>query len=153
MRFLTSGFFHQTILSGPLIHGLKHFWIWLRIRKVIQQSQCLSCVNDTAQAAWAVSMTPLRLPEQCQWTRSGHLSGFNYANLVQNHVACGVSLTLLRLPERWHWHHFGCLSGINNDTAQAAWAVSMTPLRRYDTAPARDLEFERLWSLLKGISM
>jgi hypothetical protein len=29
----------------------------------------------------------------------------------------------------------------------------MTPLVRYDTAGAGDLEFERLWLSLKGISM
>jgi hypothetical protein len=29
----------------------------------------------------------------------------------------------------------------------------MTPLRRYDIAQAGDLEFERLWLLLKGISL
>jgi hypothetical protein len=29
----------------------------------------------------------------------------------------------------------------------------MTPLVRYDTAGAGDLEFERLWLLLKGISI
>jgi hypothetical protein len=37
------------------------------------------------------------------------------------------------------------------DQNQIALAVSMTPLRRYDTAEAGDLEFERLWLLLKGI--
>jgi hypothetical protein len=112
----TSGFFHQTIPSGPLIHRLKHFWIWLRIRKVIWQSRWLSSVNDTAQAAWAVSLTPLR-------------------------------------PPKWYqWHCSSCLSGIN-DTAKAAWAVAMTLLRRYDTAQARDLEFERVWPTLKGISI
>jgi hypothetical protein len=29
----------------------------------------------------------------------------------------------------------------------------MTPLRRYDTAEDRELEFERLWPPLKGISI
>jgi hypothetical protein len=29
----------------------------------------------------------------------------------------------------------------------------MTPLRQYDTAEAGDLEFERLWLPLKGISI
>jgi hypothetical protein len=29
----------------------------------------------------------------------------------------------------------------------------MTPLRRYDTAEDGDLEFERLWPPLKGISI
>jgi hypothetical protein len=51
-RFSTSGFFfHQTTRSGPLIHRLKHFRIWLRIREVIRQSRCLSGVNDTAEVA------------------------------------------------------------------------------------------------------
>jgi hypothetical protein len=31
--------------------------------------------------------------------------------------------------------------------------VSMTPLRRYDTTEAGDLQFERLWPPLKGISI
>jgi hypothetical protein len=44
------------------------------------------------------------------------------------------------------------LSGVI-DTADAASVVSVTPLRRYDTTEARDLEFERLWLLLKGISI
>jgi hypothetical protein len=35
----------------------------------------------------------------------------------------------------------------------ASPAVSMTPLVRYDTAGAGDLEFERLWLPLKRISI
>jgi hypothetical protein len=65
-RFSTSGFFHQTILSGPLIHGLNPFRIRLRIREVIWQSRCLSGVNETAKAAWTVSMTLLRQPLRIQ---------------------------------------------------------------------------------------
>jgi hypothetical protein len=162
-------FLHQTIPSGPLIHGLKHFRIMLRIREVIQQSPlrprdfepslhswilwgCLSGVNDTVKAAWAVSLTPLRPLERCQWHCLGHLSWFSYANLVQNHAAWVESMTPLKPPYRCHWHRWGCLSCVN-DTAKAAWAVSMTPLRQYDTAQAGDLEFERLWPPLKGISI
>jgi hypothetical protein len=44
------------------------------------------------------------------------------------------------------------LSGVI-DTADAASAVSMTSLRQYDTAEDRDLEFERLWLPLQGISI
>jgi hypothetical protein len=40
-----TGLFHQTIPPGPLIHGLKPFCIWVRIREVIRQSRCLSGVN------------------------------------------------------------------------------------------------------------
>jgi hypothetical protein len=77
-------FFHQTIPSGPLIHGLKHFRIWLRIHKVIW-SHIRKCspsgVIDLAQATWAVSMTPLRLPQQillCKLgSKSRSLSGVN----------------------------------------------------------------------------
>jgi hypothetical protein len=50
MRFSTSGFFHQTIPSEPLIHGLKPFRTWLRIREIIHQSTWYSGVNDTAVA-------------------------------------------------------------------------------------------------------
>jgi hypothetical protein len=64
-RFLTSGFFHQTIPPGPLINGLKYFCIWLRIREVIRQSRCTSGVIDTAGAASVVSMTPLVPPQRC----------------------------------------------------------------------------------------
>jgi hypothetical protein len=39
------------------------------------------------------------------------------------------------------------------DTAGATSSVSMTPLRRYDAASARDLEFGRLWLPLKEISI
>jgi hypothetical protein len=33
MRFLTSGFFHQTTPPRPMIHGLKPFSIWISIRR------------------------------------------------------------------------------------------------------------------------
>jgi hypothetical protein len=33
-----------------MINGLKPFCIWLQIRKVIQQSRCISCVNDESIA-------------------------------------------------------------------------------------------------------
>jgi hypothetical protein len=39
------------------------------------------------------------------------------------------------------------------DTTGAASAVSLTPLVQYDTAGAGDLQFERLWLALKGISI
>jgi hypothetical protein len=83
MRFSTLGFFHQTIPHGSLIHGLTPFCIWLRIRKVIRQSRCLSGVNDTAGDASA-------------------------------------------------------------DSAMQTW---------FKTAGVWDLEFERLWLPLKGISL
>jgi hypothetical protein len=39
MRFATSGLFHRTFPSEPLIHGLKPFRIWVRIREDIRQSR------------------------------------------------------------------------------------------------------------------
>jgi hypothetical protein len=67
----TYGFFHQTMPSGPLIHGLKPFRIWLRICKVNRQKVVAS----------AVSMTPLRPHQRIQLcklgTKSRGLSGVN----------------------------------------------------------------------------
>jgi hypothetical protein len=61
-RFLTSGFFHQTIQSGPLIHGLKHFRICFEFAKLFNKV-----------GAWAMSLTLLRPPQRCQWHHSGRL--------------------------------------------------------------------------------
>jgi hypothetical protein len=41
-------FFHQTVPSGPLIHGLRPFRVWLRNYEDIQQSRLDSGVIDTA---------------------------------------------------------------------------------------------------------
>jgi hypothetical protein len=63
-------FFHQVI--PPLIHGLKPFWILLRIRRDMinfrTQKSCMRCrwprihracsINDTACIVHAVSLTP-----------------------------------------------------------------------------------------------
>jgi hypothetical protein len=94
-RFSTSAFFHQTIPSGPLIHGLKPFPIWHRIREVIRQSPWHSGANDTAVA-------------------------ISYADFVQKHKST---------------------------------VVSITPLSQYDTDVPGDIEIERLWLPLKGISI
>jgi hypothetical protein len=64
--FSTSDFFHQTMWSGPLIHGLTPFRIWPRIREDIRQSRLESGVNDTAMPGTAVSMTPLYRGQRCQ---------------------------------------------------------------------------------------
>jgi hypothetical protein len=66
--------------------------------------------------------------QQCQWHCCGRHRGFSNANFVQKHI--GVI-----------------------DTAVADTVVSMTPLCQYDTAVPRDLEFERLWLPLQGISI
>jgi hypothetical protein len=117
--------FYQRIPSGPLIHGLKLILLWLRICEVIWQSWCLGDVIDTAEAPWAVSMTPLRPPERIQLCELGSKSlGLRVSRLS------GVSMT----PQ---WHRLGCLSGVN-DTAMATSAVSMTPLRCYNTAEAKE---------------
>jgi hypothetical protein len=46
-NILPSVFFHQTIPPGPLIHGLKPFWILLRIRRDMidfqTQKSCMRC--------------------------------------------------------------------------------------------------------------
>jgi hypothetical protein len=59
MRFLTSVFFLKTISSGPLIHGLKPFQIWLRCGRH-------SSLIDIAATDTAVSMTPLLLTSRIQ---------------------------------------------------------------------------------------
>jgi hypothetical protein len=45
--FLPTVFFHQIIPPGPLIHGLKPFWILLQIRRVMidfrTQKSCMRC--------------------------------------------------------------------------------------------------------------
>jgi hypothetical protein len=49
--FFCLRFFHQTIPTGPLIHGLKPFWILLRIRRdmIDFERKNRACgVNDTA---------------------------------------------------------------------------------------------------------
>jgi hypothetical protein len=78
-------FFHQTTLSGPIIHGLQLFRIYLyclyiRIRRDIRLSKqtflvsgvtdtadhMVGGVNDTDDRWWAVSMTPLTSGGRCQ---------------------------------------------------------------------------------------
>jgi hypothetical protein len=41
-RFLTLGFFHQSIPPKALIHGLKPFCIWLRFRRENQDNRLQS---------------------------------------------------------------------------------------------------------------
>jgi hypothetical protein len=76
-RFSTIGFFHQTIPSRALIHGINPFRIWLRIRRENRLYSNFSGVIDTAATEFflpnfcsvnyttetisAVSMTPLKL--------------------------------------------------------------------------------------------
>jgi hypothetical protein len=89
--------------------------------------------------------------------------GFEFAKVFDKVGAPAVSMTPLVLPQRIQlcklgskshrtsggWCHLSDVIG----TAGAASAVSVTPLVRYDTAGAGDLEFERLWLPLKGISI
>jgi hypothetical protein len=60
MRFSTLGFFHQTIPLRALIHGLKLFRTWLRIRQENRLYSNFSGVIDAAEMISAVSMTPLK---------------------------------------------------------------------------------------------
>jgi hypothetical protein len=55
-----NGFFHQTIPSSALIHALKPFRIWLRIRRENRLYSNFSGVIDTAETILAVSLTPLK---------------------------------------------------------------------------------------------
>jgi hypothetical protein len=48
LTFSTLGFFHQNILPGPLIKGIKPFRIKIRIREDIQILQNACGVIDTA---------------------------------------------------------------------------------------------------------
>jgi hypothetical protein len=59
-------FFHQTTSPGPLIHGLKPFRIWFRIREDNQKNWLHIGDNDTAVLVTAVSMTQLCLSQRCQ---------------------------------------------------------------------------------------
>jgi hypothetical protein len=72
-------YFHQTIPPGPLIHGLKPFRIWLRIRRDNQHYSSFSGVNDTAETVSAVSMTPLKPP--WSWNLKYHRD-YNHKNFV-----------------------------------------------------------------------
>jgi hypothetical protein len=56
------------------------------------------------------------VPQQCQLHRWCLLSGFSYANLVQNHIA-----------QRYHWNCW-CRTSSVIDTASAALAVLLTQL-------------------------
>jgi hypothetical protein len=105
-------FFHQTIPSGPLIHGLKPFRIRLRIREVIRQSRCLSGVNDTAKASLGVSLTSLNPPERCQRHSKSSMNGVNYTT----EAAWVVSMTPLRTPERCQWHRWGDITPLRSGT-------------------------------------
>jgi hypothetical protein len=66
-------FFHQTIPSGPLTHGLKPFCIFNFFSFVSAEIFdyeidffVVSGVNDTADHWWAKSMTPLTGCGRCQ---------------------------------------------------------------------------------------
>jgi hypothetical protein len=74
MRFLTSGFFHQTIpLTGSSIfeYGFKFAKLFDKV------------VGDTAQAPEAVSMTPLGMPERCQRHCSSRLKKISLFQFLQ----------------------------------------------------------------------
>jgi hypothetical protein len=59
-RFSTYGFFHQTIPSRPLIHGLTHLFAYVfRIREVIRQSRWHSGINEIAVVDTAVSLAKI----------------------------------------------------------------------------------------------
>jgi hypothetical protein len=93
-------FFHQTIPPGALIHGLKHFCIWLRIREVIRQSRCLSGVIDTAGAAPAVSLIPLVPPQRIQLRKLG-LKSYRASGVNDTAGAApAVSLTPIKPHQR-----------------------------------------------------
>jgi hypothetical protein len=85
-------FFHQTIPPGALIHGLKHFCIWLRIRGVI----------DTAGSA-AVSMTQLVPPQRIQLCKLGSKS-YRTSGVIDTPGAGDLELERLWLPlKELHW--------------------------------------------------
>jgi hypothetical protein len=83
--------FSSTTSPVPLIHGLKPFRIWLRIREGNRQGWLHSGVNDTAMHITVVSMTPLCMSQQYQWHRCACHSS---ANDTAVHITA-VSLTPL----------------------------------------------------------
>jgi hypothetical protein len=102
-RFSTLGFFHQTIPHRALIHALKPFRIWLRIRR---ENRLYSNVNDTAEMVSAVSITPLKWFQRCHWHRWNHGDG-----KVKNFTETSTT------GDAW--------------TSFSVSAVSITPLNRF----------------------
>jgi hypothetical protein len=92
----------------PMIQGLKHFCIWLRIREVMRQRWYLSSVNDTSGSEPAVSLMPLVPHQQCCW--------YCWCSTSGAYDTSGAALAI--------------------DSVGAASVVLMTPLVRYDTAGA-----------------
>jgi hypothetical protein len=101
-------------------------------------------------------MTPLVPPQRIQLCKLG--SKLHRTSSVNDTAgaASAVSMTPLVTPQRIQLCKLSSklhrTSGVI-DTASAASAVSLSLLVRYDTAGAGDLEFERLWLSLKGISI
>jgi hypothetical protein len=60
----------QTIPSWALIHELKPFWIWIRIRREIRDN----CLKSPTFAVW---MWPRKQIQRFQWDQGSQFSGLN----------------------------------------------------------------------------
>jgi hypothetical protein len=85
-RFSTLGFFHQTIPPRALIHGLKPFRIWLRIRRENRDNLNLNISTTLFIHTMVVFCTKLRLKK------------FGFHGLIESaEAASAVSYRLRKL--------------------------------------------------------
>jgi hypothetical protein len=104
----------------PLIHGLKPFWIWLRICGV--------------NRLWNCRFSSQRV----------------HSGVIDTAVRPTLSKIFMNDPKRCFYAGiwFGCTRHMHSgviDTAVTCTAESLTPLYKYDTAVTLDLFFEWLW--------
>jgi hypothetical protein len=76
--------FHQTIPSRALIHRLKPFRRWLRIRRDSRNNRLQRGLNETAGSVFMVSMSPRDQFPPFQGDRD------EYEAIFETALACGV---------------------------------------------------------------
>jgi hypothetical protein len=117
--WFSTSIFSQTTSPGPLIHGLKPFWIQLRIREDIRQSCLHSGVKYTTVHVTAVSLIPL----------------FNQLCLISSRMIRNTRLTRLHTAAQCHSYRCNIHSGVIDTAVTCTCNDTAVQWHRCDFVP------------------